>query len=95
MPLTAARLRSFTKQMLLFSWKKGAAGGLRYLAARQCIRMALVRQGRLSTMVPPEKFAAWMRARYPKARISLHSGYLDFLYCPGRDCVLTVRLYLE
>jgi predicted RNA-binding protein with PUA-like domain len=30
---------------------------------------ALVRQGRLSTMQAPEKFAAWMRKRYPKARI--------------------------
>ena len=30
---------------------------------------ALVRQGRLSTMVAPEKFVAWMRKRYPKARI--------------------------
>ena len=30
---------------------------------------ALVRQGRLSTMSAPDKFVAWMRARYPKARI--------------------------
>jgi predicted RNA-binding protein with PUA-like domain len=30
---------------------------------------ALVRQGRLSTMAVPEKFVAWMRSRYPKARI--------------------------
>jgi predicted RNA-binding protein with PUA-like domain len=30
---------------------------------------ALVRQGRLSTMAAPEKFAAWMRHRYPKAKI--------------------------
>lgn len=30
---------------------------------------ALVRQGRLSTMAAPEKFVAWMRERYPKARI--------------------------
>ncbi len=30
---------------------------------------ALVRQGRLSTMAVPEKFVAWMRARYPKAKI--------------------------
>jgi predicted RNA-binding protein with PUA-like domain len=30
---------------------------------------SLVRQGRLSTMAAPEKFAAWMRARYPKAKI--------------------------
>jgi predicted RNA-binding protein with PUA-like domain len=30
---------------------------------------ALVRQGRLSTMGAPEKFAAWMRERYPKAKI--------------------------
>jgi predicted RNA-binding protein with PUA-like domain len=30
---------------------------------------ALVRQGRLSTMAAPEKFIAWMRKRYPKARI--------------------------
>ena len=30
---------------------------------------ALVRQGRLSTMVAPEKFAAWMRDRYPLAKI--------------------------
>lgn len=28
---------------------------------------ALVRQGRLSTMVAPESFVEWMRARYPKA----------------------------
>lgn len=30
---------------------------------------ALVRQGRLSTMPAPEIFVAWMRARYPKAKI--------------------------
>jgi predicted RNA-binding protein with PUA-like domain len=30
---------------------------------------ALVRQGRLSTMSAPETFVAWMRARYPKAKI--------------------------
>ncbi len=30
---------------------------------------ALVRQGRLSTMAAPEKFAVWMRARFPKAKI--------------------------
>ncbi|MBZ5727797.1 MAG: EVE domain-containing protein [Acidobacteriia bacterium] len=30
---------------------------------------ALVRQGRLSTMAAPEKFVAWMRARYPHAGI--------------------------
>jgi predicted RNA-binding protein with PUA-like domain len=30
---------------------------------------SLVRQGRLSTMAAPEKFAAWMRDRYPKAKI--------------------------
>ena len=30
---------------------------------------ALVRQGRLSTMPAPETFVAWMRARYPKAKI--------------------------
>jgi predicted RNA-binding protein with PUA-like domain len=30
---------------------------------------ALVRQGRLSTMAVPEKFVAWMRDRYPKAKI--------------------------
>jgi len=30
---------------------------------------ALVRQGRLSTMAAPQKFVAWMRERYPKARI--------------------------
>ncbi|HKD66433.1 MAG TPA: EVE domain-containing protein [Candidatus Binataceae bacterium] len=30
---------------------------------------ALVRQGRLSTMAVPEKFAAWMRERYPKSKI--------------------------
>ena len=30
---------------------------------------ALVRQGRLSTMAAPEKFVAWMKARYPKADI--------------------------
>lgn len=30
---------------------------------------ALVRQGRLSTMMAPPKFAAWMRERYPKAEI--------------------------
>jgi predicted RNA-binding protein with PUA-like domain len=30
---------------------------------------ALVRQGRLSTMLAPETFVAWMRARYPKAKI--------------------------
>ena len=30
---------------------------------------ALVRQSRLSTMAAPEKFAIWMRERYPKAKI--------------------------
>jgi predicted RNA-binding protein with PUA-like domain len=30
---------------------------------------ALVRQGRLSTMAAPEKFVAWMRARYPNAKL--------------------------
>jgi len=30
---------------------------------------ALVRQGRLSTMAAPEKFVAWMRERYPMAKI--------------------------
>jgi predicted RNA-binding protein with PUA-like domain len=30
---------------------------------------ALVRQGRLSTMSAPENFVAWMRTRYPKAKI--------------------------
>ena len=30
---------------------------------------ALVRQGRLSTMAAPEKFVAWMRERYPHAKI--------------------------
>ncbi len=30
---------------------------------------ALVRQGRLSTMAAPEKFVAWMRARYPASGI--------------------------
>jgi predicted RNA-binding protein with PUA-like domain len=30
---------------------------------------ALVRQGRLSTMAAPDKFAAWMRDRYPSAKI--------------------------
>jgi len=30
---------------------------------------ALVRQGRLSTMAAPEKFVAWMEARYPQAKI--------------------------
>ena len=30
---------------------------------------ALVRQGRLSTMAAPDKFVAWMHARYPKAKI--------------------------
>ena len=30
---------------------------------------ALVRQGRLSTMGAPETFVAWMRSRYPKAKI--------------------------
>ena len=30
---------------------------------------ALVRPGRLSTMAAPEKFVAWMRARYPHAGI--------------------------
>jgi hypothetical protein len=28
-----------------------------------------VRQGRLSTMAAPEKFAVWMRKRCPKAKI--------------------------
>jgi predicted RNA-binding protein with PUA-like domain len=31
--------------------------------------LALVRQGRLSTMAVPEKLAAWIRARNPKAKI--------------------------
>jgi predicted RNA-binding protein with PUA-like domain len=30
---------------------------------------ALVRQGRLSTMVAPESFVEWMRKKYPKSRI--------------------------
>ena len=30
---------------------------------------ALVRQGRLSTMAAPDDFVAWMRERYPKAKI--------------------------
>ena len=30
---------------------------------------ALVRQGRLSTMRAPDNFVAWMRKRYPKAKI--------------------------
>ncbi len=30
---------------------------------------ALVRQGRLSTMSAPENFVAWMRTRYPEAKI--------------------------
>jgi predicted RNA-binding protein with PUA-like domain len=30
---------------------------------------ALVRQSRLSTMAAPESFVAWMKARYPKAKI--------------------------
>ena len=30
---------------------------------------ALVRQGRLSTMAAPEAFVAWMKARYPHAKI--------------------------
>lgn len=30
---------------------------------------ALVRQGRLSTMLAPEKFVEWMRARYPGHKI--------------------------
>jgi predicted RNA-binding protein with PUA-like domain len=30
---------------------------------------ALVRQGRLSTMAAPDNFVAWMRSRYPKAKI--------------------------
>lgn len=30
---------------------------------------ALVRQGRLSTMAAPDKFVAWMRARYPGVKI--------------------------
>lgn len=29
----------------------------------------LVRQGRLSTMHAPENFVAWMRSKYPKAKI--------------------------
>jgi predicted RNA-binding protein with PUA-like domain len=37
--------------------------------SRQFDDWALVRQGRLSTMAAPEKFVAWMRKRYPKARI--------------------------
>jgi predicted RNA-binding protein with PUA-like domain len=30
---------------------------------------ALVRQGRLSTMVAPEKFVDWMRKKFPKSKI--------------------------
>ena len=30
---------------------------------------ALVRQGRLSTMIAPEKFVEWMRKKYPGAKI--------------------------
>ena len=36
---------------------------------RQFADWALVRQGRLSTMRAPETFVAWMRKRYPKAKI--------------------------
>jgi predicted RNA-binding protein with PUA-like domain len=31
--------------------------------------LALVRQGRLSTMAVPEKFVAWIRSRNPKAHV--------------------------
>ena len=31
--------------------------------------LALVRQGRLSTMAVPEKFVTWIRAQNPKAKI--------------------------
>ena len=31
--------------------------------------LALVRQGRLSTMAVPEKFVSWIRARNPKSKI--------------------------
>lgn len=30
---------------------------------------ALVRQGRLSTMAAPDKFVAWIKSRYPQAKI--------------------------
>jgi hypothetical protein len=30
---------------------------------------ALVRQGRLSTMAAPAEFAAWMRKKFPQAKI--------------------------
>ena len=30
---------------------------------------ALVRQGRLSTMAAPDKFVAWIKTRYPQAKI--------------------------
>src|SRR4029079_10009924 len=35
---------------------------------------ALVRQGRLSTMPAPDEFVAWMRERYPKAKIKRGRG---------------------
>lgn len=37
--------------------------------SKQFDDLALVRQGRLSTMAVPEKFVAWIRARNPKAKI--------------------------
>ena len=37
--------------------------------SRQFDDWALVRQGRLSTMAAPEEFVAWMRKRYPAARV--------------------------
>ncbi len=38
-------------------------------AAGEFNDLALVRQGRLSTMAVPEEFVQWLRRRYPKARL--------------------------
>ena len=37
--------------------------------SRQFDDWSLVRQGRLSTMAAPDSFVAWMRKRYPKAKL--------------------------
>lgn len=37
--------------------------------SKQFDNWALVRQGRLSTMAAPEEFVAWMRKRYPAAKV--------------------------
>jgi len=48
-------------------------GAAHYAGGNQAVeevrRLGAGAQGRLSTMVAPEKFVQWMKGRYPKAKI--------------------------